>query len=277
MIPRLIGVLSAALLACFGLVATASASSNPSNHGWITFQAAEHAAYGLNAAQTQWAFNSAAPGTGVTCDASQSLTNACITDNITGQNILRFTSEATFAADVGKINKSVFKYVLYDIEDGNGTPLNEAKQPRQFMSSFNQVAANNGFIPVITPARDLGNVALDCAKHSGENLDAWSLRCTLWGHAAVNMPTGGIVVIQSQVDTPNLTAFKNLVSGGLSEIAQHPAATGWDEISTTYGTDAQRVTALESEPSVGGSYFSYSTGLAGNAITDWADLQAANW
>ena len=273
----LIAALSAlsALIAIVALaggyaLAQAANADSVSAHGWITFKAAEDGAYSLNSAQTNWAFGSPAGGTGITC------TNQAPCADHGYTSLYRTASYAQFQSDISSGLLAGYKYAVYDIEDGNGTPANESAAAPTYMADFNALAVANGLIPIITPARDLMNVSSSWCSASG-TLDQKSLKCKLWGKAAVNMPGNGsgIVVIQTQVDTTNLANFKTLYSGGASEIGTKAQA--WDEISCNYGTDAQRVTALESEPSAPGAYFSFSASMASHAISDWASLQAANW
>jgi hypothetical protein len=207
---------------------------------------------------------------------------ACVPDGLLASNAMRYASEVQFASDITNhvFNFSVYKYVVYDPESGNGTPLAEAQQPEQYMKAFNTLAVANGLIPVVTPARDLGNTDLFCPKLTGEGLDAWSIRCNIWGRAAAGSGGKANVVVQTQADTTNLTAFDSLYNSASAEILAwfaNTKAKPWGEISTTYGTAAQEEAAAESIPGTTGLDYSFTSTGVPEATTVLAALESMNW
>ncbi len=258
----------ATMMTAWALPASASATSN---HPWISFSAAVNNIYNSDAGAAQWAWGN--PASLVTC----STLSPCVPDGLPAASAYRFTSEVTFAADVGSVPAGAT--VLYDIEEGNGTPPAEAASPRMYMKLFNQVAVANGLHPVITPALDLGNVATDCAKTSGQSNWQWSIGpCNLWGHAAAGSKGDVNVILQGQTLTTNLSEYDQLWSTGSQEVLSwFSTAKPGDELSTNYGTAAQETAAAQSIPSAYDLYYSVSGATVTTADTVLGNLQAAGW
>ncbi len=265
---------AAALLALAAAIfwALPAPAASTSNHPWISFEAAVNNLYQASHSSAQWAWNNTSSL--VTCSSL----SPCVPDGLAAASAYRFTSEATFASQVASVPAGA--KVLYDIEEGNGTPANEAASPDSFMKLFNQTAVAHGLHPVITPALDLGNVATDCAKQSGEANWQWSVRCNLWGHSVAGSQGQANSIIQGQTLTTNLANYDSLWSQGSAEILawfSSPKAKPGDELSGNYGTAAQQTAAAQSIPSAYDMYFSFSSTQTSDVITVFASLQSSGW
>lgn len=169
-----------------------------------------------------------------------------VLDGFAATPTLRYASYAQFASDIahGAII-SPYTAVLYDPEDWPQTPPDERRDPVTYMRLFARLAHAHGFYVIETPARDLGNVSrTSCPKQRGESLDQWYLRCGLAGSAAA---CSDAVVIQSQVHTTNLDAYRWLVSRARQQaLTPNPYAVILAEVSTNYGSPAQMAAAVQS-------------------------------
>lgn len=169
--------------------------------------------------------------------------------------VLRYTSEAQFASDVASkvIPDSTWpkgSYVLYDNESGKGwpTPADEQRDPEKYMPMFNSLAARAGFVPVDTPALDLGNTDTTCPKktHGGSTL-SWYEQCHIAGYAVEDGGRGAQVVVQTQSQTTSESDFRTLYTDAKSDaLAKNASATVYTELSKTYGTAADAINDLQS-------------------------------
>jgi hypothetical protein len=273
---RIVAAIFAMFLTLFTVMALTSGPSKAattSGRPWVTFSQAWHNEFLANPGLAQWAAGN--PVSLSTCNGTAS---PCTPDNLPALSADRFTSEATAAQalSAGQVNT---KYVVYDIEDGNGTPANESASPDAFMKLFNQAVVAAGKIPVITPGLDLGNVAQDCKKTSGQTNEQWSIGpCNLWGHSVAGSKGLGYSILQTQTETTNLPVFDQLFNTGAQEIhSWFSTAKAGDEISTNYGTAAQEEAAVKSEPSTAITYYSFSSTTTGTVSAVWSNLQSSGW
>jgi len=168
--------------------------------------------------------------------------------------VLRFTSEAQLASDVANrvIPNSTWpngSYVLYDNESGKKwpTPAAEQRNPEKYMPLFNSVAVRAGFIPVDTPALDLGNTDTTCPKktHGGSNV-SWYEQCHIAGFAVLNGGAHAQVVVQTQSETTSESAFRTLFTDAKSAATgKNKLATVDAEVSKTYGSAAEATRDLQ--------------------------------
>jgi hypothetical protein len=168
-----------------------------------------------------------------------------------GTPVARYRSFAQFQADaavktgyLATISPS-YKWVLYDPENWDDTPVEEQQDPWTWLPRFGQYAHARGYRVIAAPARDLGNVA-DSAmpKMSGEDLSAWYLQTELAYAAALH---SDIVSIQSQADTLDIKAYQHLVEEARGEAKlANPYVKVFAGISTRYGTAAQMTAAAKS-------------------------------
>ena len=190
--------------------------------------------------------------------------------------VLRFTSEAQLASDVASkvIPNSTWprgSYVLYDNESGTKWPTPKAEQqdPEKYMPMFNSVAVSAGFIPVDTPALDLGNTDTTCPKktHGDSNL-SWYEKCHIAGFAVQNGGKRAQVVVQTQSETTSETGFRTLYTDAKSDATgKNASATVYAELSRTYGTamDATNDLAKIGKGTVMGVYLQDTNTDAGAA------------
>ena len=133
--------------------------------------------------------------------------------------ILTYKAYAQFKADIqnsnyvqngvtytpnGPIDKSIFTWLKFDIEDWADTPDEESADPKTYIANFIALAHANGFKVMLTPARDLGNSDTVHPKNSGEVLNDWYIR--------VNVPSwcsdADIFEVQDQANMPAPADFK---------------------------------------------------------------------
>lgn len=196
-----------------------------------------------------------------------------VLDGYAATPTLRYASYARFASDIadGAITGS-HTAVLYDPEDWPQTPPEERRDPVTYMRLFARMAHAHGFYVIETPARDLGNVSRAvCPKQRGETLDEWYLRCRIAGSAAA---CSDAIVIQSQVHTTNLGAYRRLVSRARHQaLAANPAALVLAEVSTNYGDPGQMAAAARSVE-VDGFYVSMSSSAVPHARGFFTEMRS---
>jgi hypothetical protein len=169
-----------------------------------------------------------------------------VSDGFSASGVLVYNSYAQFASDIA--NHAIapsYQWVMYDPEMWAQTPVTEQRNPALYLQKFGQLAHANGLKVVEVPGRDLGLVAGSaCPKTRGENLDHWYLRCNIPGAVA---SSADILVVQDQVNTLNVPEFDYLYSAARSEAqAANPQIVVDAEVSTTYGSATQMVTAARS-------------------------------
>jgi hypothetical protein len=164
---------------------------------------------------------------------------------------------------------------MYDAEYWSPTPLNEQQNPALYMQEFGQLAHANGLKVIEAPGRDLAMVpGGTCPQAPGESLDHWYLRCDIPGAAA---GSADIVVVQDQVNTTNPAEFSYLYNSSLSQArAANPQVAVDAEVSTTYGTAGQMVTAAKSI-AAGGFYISATTSTLRKAKSFLYKMQVAGY
>lgn len=199
-----------------------------------------------------------------------------VLDGYAATPTLRYASYAAFAADItdGAITHP-YPAVLYDPEDWPHTPPEERRDPAAAMRLFARLAHNHGFYVIATPARDLGNVGRAARpKQRGETLDQWYLRCGIASSAAACCDA---IVIQSQVQTANVPAYRRLVAGASQQAATaNPAVTVLAEVSTNHGDPGQMAAAAKSVQ-VDGFYVSMTSAAVPQAREFFQQMRAAGY
>jgi hypothetical protein len=173
-----------------------------------------------------------------------------------------FTSYATFAADLaaGRLPRS-YQAVVYDIEKWGQTPLAEQQNPRVYMLRFSELARAHGLFPILAPARDLVLVpGSACVKRGGENLSEAYIRCGLAGAVA----HAGALVVQSQVDQFNVSAFRNFLTAATRQArAANPRVAVLATLATApLGRSASIYQLVAAARSVAGMVQGYSLNIA---------------
>jgi hypothetical protein len=170
-----------------------------------------------------------------------------VQDGINATPILGYRAFAQFQADIlnstyvqngvtynpaGPIDRSIYEWVRYDIEEWSDTPSEESADPKSYIAQFIQLAHDNGLKVMLTPARDLGNSAVVNPKLGGEDLDTWYLRVGVpdWCFEA------DIFEVQDQANQVLQSDFVAFFTSAQSQIRQvNPTIPVWCGISTTYG------------------------------------------
>lgn len=246
--------------------ASASTASNWVMTGWNI-----HQLYQLSPSVAKHFFNT--PGSYATGPAAST---SPVSDGFTTSGVLVYNSYAQFASDVA--NHAIapsYQWVMYDPEYWSLTPLNEQQNPALYMQEFGQLAHANGLKAIEAPGRDLGMVpGSACPKTPGENLDHWYLRCNIPGAAG---SSADIVVVQDQVNTTHPAEFSYLYNSSRSQAqAANPQAVVDAEVSTTYGTAGQMVTAATSA-NADGIYINATTSTLGRVKSFLYNMQRAGF
>lgn len=156
-------------------------------------------------------------------------------------------------------------WVLYDIEDGNGTPAADSANPESAIGRFLATAHGRAEHAIVTPAFDLGNADTHCKKasHGGTNVK-WFAQCDI---AIDSVQDGGNLVVQTQSLTGTTefdTAFR-AARNSADGVAGHGFVDL--EVSKNHGTAAEAVTDITNigTGGYGGIYMQDTDADAGSA------------
>jgi hypothetical protein len=189
--------------------------------------------------------------------------------------VLNYTSYAQFSSDVasGAI-KYPYKWVMYDPEEWNQTPVNEQQDPVTYMKDFNQLAHAHGYKVIEAPAMDLCAVSgTNYPRLSGETCSAWFSRVNIAGAAATG---GDIFVLQDESNTTNLSQYDSLYATTSAQaLAANSTVKVYSEVSTANGTPAQMAAAAQSI-SPDGMYVA-APGATAQADQFFQTMQAAGY
>ena len=111
--------------------------------------------------------------------------------------VLSYTSYDEFSSDIhsGSITYP-YKWVMYDPENWDSTPVNEQQDPVRYMRLFGQLAHANGLKVIQAPSRDIAYVVgAHFPRTPGETADHWYVRANIAGAAA---GAGDIYVLQDE-------------------------------------------------------------------------------
>jgi hypothetical protein len=180
--------------------------------------------------------------------------------------LLRYTSYAQLQADItASAISGSYTWLMYDTEDWSQTPQGEIDNPWTYMGDFVTLAHAHGYKAILAPALDLGNDATSVSpKMPGETDPAWYTRTNIAGTAAA---TGAEVIhiqAQSLTTTGSYASFvascvSQVIAGETSGLQQVSVG-----ISTSYGTPAQMLAAVQS-----------ATGASG--VWRWPSAVAVPW
>ena len=273
----LLGTLGSLVLATAAAFAAAAgggvSTAWAGTHDWIATGWNIHLADRLDPATARHFFNTSSSfGTGPTASGNP------VTDGFTANAVLVFDSYAEFAAEVGSGTISpAYKWVLYDPEEWQQTPVAEQLNPAKYLTQFGRLAHSRGYKVIEAPGRDLGNVAgagSACPKLPGESLDKWYVRCDIAGAAAA---ASDVYVVQDQVNTTNPAEYDWLFSNAQRQaLAANPQVIVDSELSTNYGTASQMATAAKSVKA-DGFYVSITHPAIGQADQFFRLMRAAGY
>lgn len=263
-------------LAVAGLVsgtapASAATSATATSRNWIGVGWNIHLSDQADPATTSHFFNkSGSFGTGPNPAADP------VQDNYSSNAALVYQSYAQFASDIAsKAITYPYRWVMYDPEEWQNTPLDEQQDPVKYLGLFGQLAHARGYRVIETPARDLGNVAGSVIpRQPREALNQWYLRAGLARAAAA---ASDVYVVQDQVNTTSLADYTALFNGARHQaLAAKPGATVDAEVSTNYGTASDMVAAARSVRA-NGYYVSTTSAGVGQATQFLRQMRSAGY
>jgi hypothetical protein len=160
--------------------------------------------------------------------------------------VLSYTSYAQFQSDLtsGAITFP-YKWVMYDPENWDATPVNEQQDPVKYMTLFGQLAHANGLKVIQAPALDLATVTGSVLpRQTGESADQWFVRVNIAGKAAA---AGDIFQLQDESNTTAGGQYAYMYNTTASQAqAANASVKVFSEVSTVNGTAAQMATAAKS-------------------------------
>jgi len=163
----------------------------------------------------------------------------------TGTPVARYRSLAAFQADVqaGTIHKA-FRWVMYDPESWQDTPVTEQVDPCAAMQAFGQLGHSLGYRVILTPARDLAAVpGTWVPRQPGESISSWYLRAGIAGCAGSH---ADVIDLQAQALTLDQDAYIAFVEEAAAQArAANPYAIQLSGVSTRYGTAGQMAAAAQ--------------------------------
>jgi hypothetical protein len=238
MITLAVPLSAVAVLLAAGVQAGAQTS-----HSWASYDSAAASLYNHNPSVAQWAFNPSASYLDASNDTGTANPNP---DGLTATAVDRFTSYKTFKSDVSKIDKTIFKYVMYDNESWSYTPIIEQEYPATYMAKFASLAHSHGFRVIFEPARDLAAVDLECPRQSGWNYNQWYVNCQIAQHAGADSTAGDELWVQNQALSTDLRSYSYMFDNACTQARGALAGMGvLAELSSNYGTDSQDYTAAQ--------------------------------
>ena len=268
--------LAMTLSAIAALLAASVQAGAQTSHSWASYDSAAASLYSYNRSIARWAFNPATSYLDASNDIGTTNPNP---DGLTAAPVDRFTSYTTFGSDVPKIDKSIFKYVMYDNENWKYTPAIEQEYPATYMAKFASLAHSHGFHVIFEPARDLAAVDLQCPRQNGWNDDQWYVNCKIAQHAGADSTAGDELWVQNQALSTDLTgnnsSYNYLFDNACIQARGALAGMGvLAELSSNYGTMSQDYAAAQNVlnytacPATGEYFTSLSASWLSGVLTD---------
>lgn len=161
---------------------------------------------------------------------------------LSATTVKNYKSYAQFSSDISNnVIPSTTKWVMYDNESWDLTPLTESQNPIHYMQAFAQLAHQHGLKVIETPARDLMQVkGGNCTVKSGETIEVAYIRCGI----AADAKYADVYEIQAQALQPNVTAYKNFVAAAITQAkAKNPNITVMAGLTTDRGDSANQIYA----------------------------------
>jgi hypothetical protein len=237
------GIAAVAAVGATGLalalaVGPAGASTKPV---WFMTAGNVQSLSAVDASATSYFFNTAAA-----YGAGASLVKTPVQAHYATTPVLSYTSQAQFASDIksGAITFA-YKWVMYDPENWDATPVNEQQDPVKYMTLFGQLAHANGLKVIQAPALDLATVTGSVLpRQAGESADSWFLRVNIAGKAA---GAGDIFQLQNESNTTAGGQYSYMYNTAAGQAqAANANVKVFSEVSTVNGTAAQMATAAQS-------------------------------
>jgi hypothetical protein len=275
-VRKLMITLAIPLSAIAALLAATVQADAQTGHSWVTYDSAAASLYSYNPSIAQWAFSPSASYLDASNDTATTNPNP---DGLTATPVDRFTSYATFRSDASKIDKSVFRYVMYDNEKWSYTPANEKEHPATYMARFASLAHSYGFHVIFEPARDLAAVDLECPQQPGWNDNQWYVNCDIAQHAGADSTAGDELWVQNQALSTDLggdhSSYNYLFDNACNQARGALAGMAvLAELSSNYGTASQDNAAARNVlnytacPATGEYFTSESTSWFSGVLTD---------
>jgi hypothetical protein len=273
---KLLIILAIPLSAIVALLAASPQADAKTSRSWVTYDSAAASLDSYNASIAQWAFD---PSTSYLDDSNDTGTTNPNPDGLTATPVDRFTSYATFEGDVTKIDKSVYKYVMYDNENWSYTPTIEQEYPVKYMHKFASLAHSHGFHVIFEPARDLAAVDLECPLQTGWNYQQWYVKCKIAQHVGADAKAGDELWVQNQALSTDLSGDDSSYNYMFDKACRQArgALAGMAvlaELSSNYGTvsqdyaAAQKVLNYTTCPGTGEYFTSMSASWFSAVLTD---------
>jgi len=258
------------------LLAASVQAGAQTGHSWATYDGAAASLYSYNPSIAQWAFN---PSISYLDASNDTRTTSPNPDGLTATPVDRFTSYATFKSDVSAIDRSIFKYVMYDNENWSYTPTIEQEHPATYMAKFASLAHSHGFHVIFEPARDLAAADLQCPQQSGWNYNQWYVNCKIAQQAGADSTAGDELWVQNQALSTDLSGdhssynylFDNACAQARGALAEMGVLA---ELSSNYGTVSQDYAAAQNVlnyttcPAAGEYFTSGSASWFSGVLTD---------
>jgi hypothetical protein len=270
---RLLAVAAGAAMvagAVLGPVLTAGPASAASRLGWIMGAGNVH----LLGAQdrgiaSHFIDTPASFGTGA------SLVGDPIQPGLRTTPVLAYTSYAQFSSDIRNHRISFpYRWVMYDPEAWNRTPLGEQQDPVKYMTLFGQLAHAHRLKVIMAPGMSLGYVhGSVIPRPRSESIAAWYVHVNLAGAAAAS---SDIYDLQSESQTGNLTEYDWLFHHAAAQArAASPRVQVFAEVSTVNGSAGQMAAAARSISPDG--FYVAAPGAIGQADQFFQKMKAAGY
>jgi hypothetical protein len=206
--------------------------------------------------------------------AGASLTNNPIQSGYVATPVLSLTSYADFSSDIRNgLIRFPYKWVMYDPEKWDQTPVNEQQDPVRYMTLFAQLARAHGLKVIMAPAESLGYVTGSVIPRlTGEAITSWYVR-TL---AAPAGAASDLLDLQNESQTSNVWQYSWLFNNTAAKArAVNPDVLVFAEVSTLNGTTQQMLAAAQSVSADG--YYVAAPNATGQAVQFFQQMVAAGY
>lgn len=256
--------------AVLGPVLTAGPASAATRLGWIMGAGNVHLL-----GQRDHAIASHFIDTPASFGTGASLVGDPIQPGLSTTPVLAYTSYARFSSDIRDRRISFpYRWVMYDPEEWNRTPVNEQQDPARYMTLFGRLAHAHRLKVIMAPGMSLGYVRGSAVpRHQTESIAAWYVRVNLAGAAAA---ASDIYDLQSESQTGNLKSYDWLFSHAAAQArAANPRVQVFAEVSTVNGSAGRMAAAARSIHPDG--FYVAAPGAVGQADQFFQKMKAAGY